>query len=522
MSACRLPRLWLICLIPIAVAVAIAFAATMRTPDFALDALTELEASRVGVETAAFGFLSAAVPIIVALFGLGERRRGRFLLVVWAVIAIGLAFSLRRRQANVADMPHVLLLTLDGFTAERTALYGGARQTTPFLDEFAKEGLVAENFFPQACCTAPGLTAMMTGRPPLETGIFYPPHRLDVVDQHRNLAMIFAALGYRTIQLTDAQYADANHLGLRGFERVGGWERRPLRFVPRWVRPHLWLVDRVTEPFGVRPLAATKLGRPVEGPASTREKLTAVLEELGRASGPVFAQVHLVESHGPTFPVSQQHFSRGQAQTENWMPDFYDDMLREMDGELARFVASLEARGLGKRVLIVVSSDHASQWRVAERIPFVMRGPGVAPQTIRENAEPIDIAPTLLAVLGVPAPSWLQGRALVNRATIDPAHWLIATTIYGHAPEPTTGRWEILSMTPNRGLAHLDVIVCDKRFSLNLTNAKFVSETLVAKASTCSGVNVPSAEAIRATMLRLLERNGYTVAGEGRAAIAPY
>ena len=60
-------------------------------------------------------------------------------------------------------------------------------------------------------------------------------------------------------------------------------------------------------------------------------------------------------------------------------------------------------------------TSHGSPWPYDRRVPLVLRGPGIEPGAVPGPAATVDIAPTLSALLGVPAPADLDGRALPLR-----------------------------------------------------------------------------------------------------------
>jgi predicted AlkP superfamily pyrophosphatase or phosphodiesterase len=57
-------------------------------------------------------------------------------------------------------------------------------------------------------------------------------------------------------------------------------------------------------------------------------------------------------------------------------------------------------------------TSHGSPWDYDRRVPIVFFGAGIAPGVVPERAATVDIAPTLAGLLGVPAPTDLDGRPL--------------------------------------------------------------------------------------------------------------
>jgi len=79
----------------------------------------------------------------------------------------------QRTSSSRNQLPDILLITVDGVNSEFTSVYGGERDTTPFLRELAAESLVGRNHFANAQGTIGSLTSLLTGKFPAETRVIY-------------------------------------------------------------------------------------------------------------------------------------------------------------------------------------------------------------------------------------------------------------------------------------------------------------------------------------------------------------
>jgi predicted AlkP superfamily pyrophosphatase or phosphodiesterase len=61
-----------------------------------------------------------------------------------------------------------------------------------------------------------------------------------------------------------------------------------------------------------------------------------------------------------------------------------------------------------------IASMHGSPWRYDTHVPIVFVGSGIAPQTVSRLVHPVDVAPTLAALLGMTPPAAAQGLPLVE------------------------------------------------------------------------------------------------------------
>lgn len=57
---------------------------------------------------------------------------------------------------------------------------------------------------------------------------------------------------------------------------------------------------------------------------------------------------------------------------------------------------------------------HGTPWRYDTHVPIIFAGPGIAAQTIQRLVHPVDVAPTIAALLGMTPPGSAQGSPLVE------------------------------------------------------------------------------------------------------------
>jgi arylsulfatase A-like enzyme len=106
----------------------------------------------------------------------------------------------------------------------------------------------------------------------------------------------------------------------------------------------------------------------------------------------------------------------------------YDAVIRQMDGAvLDPLLDHLESLGLENDTLVVFTSDHGEAfgehgaflhsdlYTETLRVPLILRFPHRLPADKRvvQRVGVIDVMPTILDVLGIPAPPTLQGRSLL-------------------------------------------------------------------------------------------------------------
>jgi arylsulfatase A-like enzyme len=61
-----------------------------------------------------------------------------------------------------------------------------------------------------------------------------------------------------------------------------------------------------------------------------------------------------------------------------------------------------------------VGTTHGSPFHYDRWVPLILMGPGVEPGKVDERVRPMDLAPTLAALAGIPYPDDLDGRPLIS------------------------------------------------------------------------------------------------------------
>ena len=96
-----------------------------------------------------------------------------------------------------------------------------------------------------------------------------------------------------------------------------------------------------------------------------------------------------------------------------------------MDKQFKRIVERLETEGLADSTLIVITGDHGvphscpdtsagSLFDEAVRVPIIFYNPRLEPRRVEEPCALIDVAPTILHLIGRSAPPGLKGRVLTT------------------------------------------------------------------------------------------------------------
>lgn len=171
-----------------------------------------------------------------------------------------------------------------------------------------------------------------------------------------------------------------------------------------------------------------------------RDFLMQMAPRLEAAKEPFAAWLITLSLHYPfgAFPERHQRLDVGP-----WRNTAFGNYLHGMhyfDQALGDFLAALDRNGLLARTVVVVTGDHAAgfswsprlahalgyandllHWTLAERVPVVIRVPGQSPARIDAPAGQLDLAPTLLGLLGIDAAALpYAGRNLLGTPGAEP------------------------------------------------------------------------------------------------------
>ncbi len=341
---------------------------------------------------------------------------------------------------------NVLVVVLDGVRADHLSCYGYDRETTPFLDQVARDGVRFPHMIATAPWTLPSHAALFTGVHSVTHGATDENRFLSA--RHKLLPEYLKAAGYRTAAFCTNPWVSPETGFGRGFDTF---------FTQRY---HNRVAARAV--FYSRKASDTLLRRKDAGARRTNHALG---KWLAVGEQPFFAFVHYNEVHPrfePPPPYDRMFLPRGvtaarvravnqdsnqyvAGQPEMDAEDFpilsalYDGELRYLDHRLREIAETLRARGVWDRTVLIVTADHGRSLGeggllghrlglsdTVLRVPLLLRCPPCVPQgfVVDELAQTTDIVPTVLSIVGVPEDTGrVQGRALLEdgRATAGPA-----------------------------------------------------------------------------------------------------
>jgi arylsulfatase A-like enzyme len=357
--------------------------------------------------------------------------------------------------AGNSQMPDIYLVTLDALAAQDTSLYGYHLPTTPRLEWFAKRSFKFDYFFANSNFTASSTTSMETGKLPWSHRVFQQGGFLRGEAQQENIAAELHRRGYYTAMITSNEWAAPfRHRTLDSYDAVQ--YEAPLGMAGEWSRyTNLIGVNVQYTLYGslfrrlMRVLTiADALVWPHRYPAPAEavlDRARKLVQDTHHAQ-PRFIWTHILPPHDPYLPpvLTRKRFlsTNKLASYEDLLPlrsdvlppgvsagelrARYDEMVLYADTAVGDFLDWLDRTGRLDRAIVIVSADHGESF---EHGTFLHAGPFLYESMIQvpllihlpdqtqgahisQLAQQADLLPTILDLVGAPAPSWTDGTSL--------------------------------------------------------------------------------------------------------------
>jgi glucan phosphoethanolaminetransferase (alkaline phosphatase superfamily) len=307
--------------------------------------------------------------------------------------------------ASIARRPNIILVVGDGLRADHLGVLGYARPTTPFLQSVELTGSMRKASQMRSVCGESTCGLM---------GIAKSTYADSLYLRGFSLSEVLKLHGYRTRMILGGDHT--NFYGLRtAFGAID-------EFFDGSMAGDMYIND-------------------------DRLVLREVASLPEWDGTPQYIQFHLMSSHGsglrflpPRHLPEENFYTRvGRPRAENFKNpmavNYYDNGVLQTDWVISRITAMLTEKGYLDDALLLVTGDHGdllgefgeyghahSVREGALRVPFLMLGFGRAPSRFVDPdliVSQVDIAPTLVYELGIPAPSNWQGLPLQRQRRRD-------------------------------------------------------------------------------------------------------
>jgi len=306
----------------------------------------------------------------------------------------------------------VVLISIDTLRRDHLSLYGYPRRTTPGLEALARESLVFEDAVSTSSWTLPAHASLLTSTLPSVHGAT--SSKAGLSPEWLGLPRLLGDAGYFTQAMVTHVYLSKEYGFGEGFDRH--------RYFPET------RAEEVTDQ-AIRFLEA-------------------------RGDSDFFLFLHYYDPHwhyDPPAPYDRAFDPAYQGEATGVWWDFkelgadsidprdlhhiralYDGEILYTDRQVERLLQEMKRLGVFENALVVVTSDHGEefldhgQWEHQKtlyeeqlRVPLVVKLPsgyagGAEPRRVSGQVSLIDVAPTVLDAIGIPAPPSFEGRSLLT------------------------------------------------------------------------------------------------------------
>jgi len=312
-----------------------------------------------------------------------------------ALACAGLLFSACSNSGKrPATDANAILITVDTLRADHLGPYGYNRVRTPAISHLSADGVLFEHDISQVPLTLPSHCSMLTGMWPIavrvrdQAGFTLAPDR-------PTLATVLKRAEFETAAFVGSSILNAGTGLGRGFDTYTGVAPGSSG------TPN---VDDLERP-GDRVIADAL--RWIEKPSRRR----------------FFVWIHLFDPHTP--------YAAPEPYRTQYASAPYDGEIAFVDSVIGQLTRELTAKGLYDKTLIVFTSDHGEGlgdhgedthglflYDSTVHVPLIVKFPGSRwkGRVVGDQVRGIDVAPTILDVLGVAQPAQMQGESLRKRA----------------------------------------------------------------------------------------------------------
>lgn len=329
------------------------------------------------------------------------------------------------------EIKKIIFIISDTHRAKNVGLYGARPSPTPAIDSLGRKGVVFKNTYTSITKSDPSITAIMTGKYPISTGLI--SHgRWIIKNQERKLsgipflAEILQENGFKTAAI---DYFSRWHK--RGFSYYSGKvvkdvEEKKIAGKNIQFIEYLRYLDAISFRLFKRDFFVRFYYCFFPKVIIPRDPADAVVDDAIRVIGKyrddkLFLYIHFRDAHSPYIrPKGLRSYIFDSVE------DRYNAEISFMDKEIKRLIKHLEKSGELDNTLIIFTADHGESltehnifiahhgpYEVVVKVPLIFYNPKFSPKEINAFVQNIDIFPTILQMLGVSLPKGVDGINLL-------------------------------------------------------------------------------------------------------------
>lgn len=352
-------------------------------------------------------------------------------------MAVAVLFCIVELPVSAAERPNVVLITVDDMHWDSIGAFGcQVDDITPNIDRLASEGVRFEHAHVTVAICQPTRAVWMTGRYPHNSGAlgFDPIKRgVPTLVEALREAGYYTGLFAKTGHVVPTRAA-AWHMRILAKQLRNG--REPERY-HHYTAEFLADAKAAGQPFFLMANAQDP-HRPFYG--SQQEE--AARKQDAKSKN---------HQYGGGFPDVRRVYKDDEVVVPKFLPDIpdvrkevaeYFTSVHRADEVVGAVLKALEEAGQADNTLVMFLSDHGMPlpfaktncWRNSTRTPWIIRWPGVVEvgrHDTQHMISGIDLSPTILAAVGLPALEGTDGKPFVDvlKGEADPTRTSVFTHI---------------------------------------------------------------------------------------------
>ncbi len=309
--------------------------------------------------------------------------------------------------AGKANLKNVIIISVDTLRADHLSCYGYPIKISPAIDDLSRDGVRFSRCFTITPLTSPGFSTMLTSLPPYKHG------------SKRNGLPIFKYIKTLPYFLKKYDYYSS-------------------AFISNWpLKKRLSGLDRDFDSYCEVFNKKRWLGL-LDSEGRAKEVTKRAIKWLeDHHKKRIFLWVHLSEPHAPYVSHKKFDFDIKKIDLSYYPPGTRFSKIKKYDSEIAftdfyigKLIEKIKKLGIYHDSLIVFNSDHGesfgehSYFRHGRKlynsclhVPLIIKLPGncLKNSTRDENVSILDLSPTILSILKLQIPEYMEGSALFDK-----------------------------------------------------------------------------------------------------------
>jgi len=310
---------------------------------------------------------------------------------------------------------NIILISIDTLRPDRLGCYGHKMETSPFIDKLAGRGVLFKNAIAQSPWTLPSHMSILTSLYP-SVHLANSKKNNKLSEEKVCLAEILKKEGYYTAAFVDGGWLRHKFGFNQGFDiyddeggRIARINKKVMKFLEENFQKKFFLFMHVYDVHG-----------PYEPPPPYNEMFYK-----GNKDDPNNHSMDFIKS------IGYHKYQKFDNITDiNYVKSLYAGEIRYVDNELGKLFAKMGELEIFDNTLLVFLSDHGESlfehhvyighgiflFDNEVKIPLIIKPPkgNYRKRVIYNQVESIDVMPTILDLLDLPANKEAQGKSLVK------------------------------------------------------------------------------------------------------------